>query len=85
MPILFWTIPTAQLDRRCAPAGIAMISALGSLGGAFSSAVMGMLTSRYVTPYVARTVMASLLLLEMLLLVRLVPARAVAVSASHAT
>ena len=85
VPILFWTIPTAQLDRRSAPAGIAMISALGSLGGAFGSALMGALTSRYGTPYVALTVVAGLLLLGMLLLIRLVPARTAAVSASHAT
>ncbi|MCO5413535.1 MFS transporter [Ralstonia mojiangensis] len=85
VPILFWTIPTAQLDRRSAPAGIAMISALGSLGGAFGSALMGTLTSRYGTPYVALTVVAGLLLLGMLLLIRLVPARTAAMSASHAT
>ncbi|VWD05107.1 major facilitator transporter [Burkholderia lata] len=84
VPILFWTIPTAQLDKRSAPAGIAMISALGSLGGAFGSGLMGMLTSRYGTPYVALTVVASLLLTGMLLLVRLVPARVARVSASHA-
>ncbi|ORT80345.1 hypothetical protein B7G54_34325 [Burkholderia puraquae] len=46
---------------------------------------MGMLASRDGTPYVALTVVASLLSAGMLLLVRLAPARVARVSASHAT
>jgi hypothetical protein len=41
---LFWTIPSAYLEGSAAAGGIALISAIGSLGGAVCPAFVGWLT-----------------------------------------
>ncbi|MBT2792089.1 MFS transporter [Paraburkholderia strydomiana] len=46
VPIVFWTIPARTFAGRKAAAGIALISALGSLGGAASSWMVGALSAR---------------------------------------
>lgn len=43
---LFWTIPSAYLDGSAAAGGIALISAIGSFGGAVCPAFVGWLTVR---------------------------------------
>jgi predicted MFS family arabinose efflux permease len=73
VPIVFWTIPAAQLTGRAAAAGIAAISMLGSLGGAFSSWLVGVLFTRTGAPYAGLAVVAMLLMLGALLVTNLVP------------
>lgn len=68
MPIVFWTIPTRLLSGRAAAAGIALISMSGSIGGAIGSWLIGSISARTGTPYVAMSAVAAILLLGMLLL-----------------
>ena len=68
MPIVFWTIPTRLLSGRAAAAGIALISMSGSIGGAIGSWLIGSVSARTGSPYVAMSVVAAILLLGMLLL-----------------
>jgi D-galactonate transporter len=42
---VFWAIPTSYLSRSNAPAGIALISSLGCLGGFLSTAIIGWVKS----------------------------------------
>ncbi|WP_054928659.1 MULTISPECIES: MFS transporter [unclassified Burkholderia] len=72
VPIVFWTIPAAQLTGRAA-AGIAVISMLGSLGGAFSSWLVGVLFARTGAPYAGFGVVAGLLVVGAVLVTSLVP------------
>ncbi|VVD64742.1 major facilitator transporter [Pandoraea horticolens] len=76
VPIVYWTIPAAQLFGRSAAAGIAIISSLGSIGGAFSSWLVGGMMARTGTPYAGLTLVAGLLLVGAVLLLRLVPRQA---------
>jgi len=76
VPIVYWTIPAAQLTGRAAAAGIAVISMLGSLGGAFSSWVVGMLFARTGTPYAGLALVAGLLVVGSVLVLSLVPRKA---------
>lgn len=78
LPIVFWTIPASQLTGRAAAAGIAVISMLGSLGGAFSSWVVGILFVRTGTPYAGLALVAALLLVGAVLLMSLIPRNVVA-------
>nr|WP_226292455.1 MFS transporter [Burkholderia contaminans] len=73
VPIVFWTIPAAQLTGRAAAAGIAVISMLGSLGGAFSSWLVGVLFARTGAPYAGFAVVAGLLVVGAVLVTSLVP------------
>nr|WP_277625850.1 MFS transporter [Burkholderia cenocepacia] len=73
VPIVFWTIPAAQLTGRAAAAGIAVISMLGSLGGAFSSWLVGVLFARTGAPYAGFGVVAGLLVVGAVLVTSLVP------------
>ncbi|MCA8107665.1 MFS transporter [Burkholderia sp. AU36459] len=73
VPIVFWTIPAAQLTGRAAAAGIAAISMLGSLGGAFSSWLVGALFVRTGAPYAGFGVVAGLLVVGSVLVTSLVP------------
>ncbi|RQT37347.1 MFS transporter [Burkholderia contaminans] len=73
VPIVFWTIPAAQLSGRAAAAGIAVISMLGSLGGAFSSWLVGVLFARTGAPYAGFAVVAGLLVVGAVLVTSLVP------------
>ncbi|AOL09135.1 MULTISPECIES: MFS transporter [Burkholderia] len=73
VPIVFWTIPAAQLTGRAAAAGIAVISMLGSLGGAFSSWLVGVLFARTGAPYAGFAVVAGLLVVGAVLMTSLVP------------
>ncbi|OED11648.1 MULTISPECIES: MFS transporter [unclassified Burkholderia] len=73
VPIVFWTIPAAQLTGRAAAAGIAVISMLGSLGGAFSSWLVGVLFARTGAPYAGFAVVAGLLVVGSVLVTSLVP------------
>jgi sugar phosphate permease len=68
MPIVFWTIPTRLLSGRAAAAGIAFISMSGSIGGAIGSWLIGSISARTGTPYIAMCAVAAILLLGMLLL-----------------
>jgi MFS family permease len=43
---LFWTVPPTYLDRDSAPAGIAMISSIGVIGGFISPALLGWIKTR---------------------------------------
>ncbi|PYE21483.1 sugar phosphate permease [Paraburkholderia silvatlantica] len=72
VPIIYWTIPAAQLTGRAAAAGIAIISTLGSIGGAFSSWAIGILTAHTGAPYAGLALVAGLLLFGSVLLLSLV-------------
>lgn len=76
VPIIYWTIPAAQLTGRAAAAGIAIISTLGSIGGAFSSWAVGILTAHTGAPYAGLALVAGLLLFGSVLLLSLVPGKA---------
>ena len=65
---LFWTVPSALLDKRGAAGGIALISALGSSGSAISPIFIGWVKDASGSLYVAISVLASLLILGMAVL-----------------
>ncbi|MFC6309878.1 MFS transporter [Paraburkholderia dipogonis] len=68
MPIIFWTIPVRLLSGRSAAVGIAFISMSGSIGGAVSSWLIGSISARTGSPYVAMSAVAAVLMLGMMLL-----------------
>lgn len=71
---VFWTIPTAFLDKNAAAAGIAAITAIGALGGAVSPSLVGMLKTYSGSIYSGFAVIALLLVIGMVVLLRAVPA-----------
>jgi D-galactonate transporter len=71
---LFWTIPTAYLDRNAAAGGIATITAIGALGGAVSPSLVGMLKASTGSLYTGLFVIALLLVAGMAVLLCTVPA-----------
>ncbi|AKJ70249.1 major facilitator transporter [Pandoraea thiooxydans] len=75
VPIIYWTIPAAQLVGRSAAAGIAIISALGSIGGAFSSWIVGGMMARTGSPYAGLAIVGGLLLFGAILLMWMVPGK----------
>jgi sugar phosphate permease len=68
MPIVFWTIPVRLLSGRSAAVGIAFISMTGSIGGALSSWLIGSISARTGSPYVAMSAVAAVLMFGMMLL-----------------
>ncbi|MDN7179239.1 MFS transporter [Caballeronia sp. SEWSISQ10-4 2] len=65
---LFWTIPSAYLSHSAAAGGIATISSLGGLGGAFSTMVIGAISVRFGNLYAGIDFMAALTSIGMLTL-----------------
>lgn len=68
VPIIFWTIPVRMFSGRTAAAGIAMISMCGSIGGAISSWLIGSISARTGSIYIAMSAVAAVLVVGMLLL-----------------
>ena len=65
---LFWTVPTALLDRKAAAGGIALVSSIGASGSAFSPAFIGWMKDLTGGFYGAIGALALLLLASMALL-----------------
>jgi sugar phosphate permease len=74
---LFWTIPASVLEGSAAAGGIALISSIGTSGGAFSPPFVGWLKERTGSLYVGLSAIAVLLAVGMVLLLVSVPARRV--------
>ena len=72
---LFWTIPASVLEGSAAAGGIALISSIGTSGGAFSPPFVGWLKVRTGSLYVGLSAIAVLLAVGMVLLLVSVPAR----------
>ncbi|WP_322056477.1 MFS transporter [Paraburkholderia sp. J63] len=71
---IFWTIPTAWLDGGAAAGGIAVITAIGALGGAVSPSLVGLLKAYTGNLYAGFAVIALLLAAGMVMLLCTVPA-----------
>jgi D-galactonate transporter len=71
---LFWTIPSAYLEGSAAAGGIALISSIGSFGGAVSPFFVGWIKVETGSMYVALSAIALLLAIGMILLLACVPA-----------
>jgi len=66
---LFWTIPSAYLEQGSAAAGgIALITSIGSLGGAVSPPLVGWIAVRTGSLYLGLSVIASFMIIGMVLL-----------------
>jgi D-galactonate transporter len=72
---IFWTIPTAWLDGGAAAGGIALITAIGALGGAASPTLVGMLKAYTGSLYTGLVLIGLLLAAGMVVLLWAVPAR----------
>ncbi|MCA6125084.1 MFS transporter [Bradyrhizobium sp. WSM 1704] len=70
---LFWTIPNATLDGSAAAGGIALISAIGSFGGAVCPALIGWMNVATGSIYRPLALVGALLALGMLTLILGVP------------
>lgn len=71
---LFWTIPSAYLTQSAAAGGIALISAIGSFGGAISPAMIGAIKVHTGSLYIGLDVIAGLLAVGMVTLLIAIPA-----------
>jgi MFS family permease len=72
---IFWTIPPMLLSGDAAAGGIALITGVGALGGAASPVLVGVLKEQSGSIYVGLAVVACLLLIGMITLLWLVPAK----------
>ncbi|HEX7921134.1 MAG TPA: MFS transporter [Bradyrhizobium sp.] len=70
---LFWTIPNAMLDGSAAAGGIALISAIGSFGGAVCPALIGWMNVATGSIYAPLALVGALLAIGMLTLIVCVP------------
>lgn len=70
---LFWTIPSAYLESSAAAGGIALISSIGSFGGAVSPFFVGWIKVETGSLYIALSCIALLLSAGMILLLICVP------------
>ena len=81
---LFWTIPSAYLEQgRAAAGGIALISAIGSFGGAVSPSLIGWIKVHTGSLYFGLSTIAALLIVGMGMLLLWVPA--IKTNSAHAT
>jgi MFS family permease len=71
---LFWTIPSAYLSQSAAAGGLALISSIGSFGGAVSPAMIGAVKVHTGSLYVGLDVIAVLLAIGMVTLLLCIPA-----------
>jgi D-galactonate transporter len=71
---LFWTIPSAYLNQSAAAGGLALISSIGSFGGAVSPAMIGAVKVHTGSLYVGLDVVAGLLAIGMLAVLVCIPA-----------
>ncbi|MGY3697051.1 sugar phosphate permease [Bradyrhizobium sp. USDA 3240] len=70
---LFWTIPNAMLEGSAAAGGIALISAIGSFGGAVCPALIGWMNVATGSIYAPLALVGALLAVGMLTLILCVP------------
>ncbi|WP_375779905.1 MFS transporter [Bradyrhizobium sp. ma5] len=70
---LFWTIPNAMLEGSAAAGGIALISAIGSFGGAMCPALIGWMNVATGSIYAPLALVGALLAVGMLTLILCVP------------
>lgn len=70
---LFWTIPNAMLEGSAAAGGIALISAIGSFGGAVCPALIGWMNVATGSIYAPLALVGALLAIGMLTLILCVP------------
>jgi D-galactonate transporter len=71
---LFWTIPSAYLSQSAAAGGLALISSIGSFGGAVSPTMIGAVKVHTGSLYVGLDVIAVLLAIGMVTLLVCIPA-----------
>ncbi len=70
---IFWTVPSAFLDKRAAAGGIALISSIGASGSAVSPIFIGWMRDEFGSVYIAISILAVALLLGMILLYFCIP------------
>lgn len=75
-----WTLPTAYLNGNTAPVGIALVSTLATTAGYFAPWIMGYMRAMFGTNQSALVSIACIMLLASLLMMCVVPAKAVYVS-----
>ena len=77
---LAWTLPTGYLDGKTAPVGIALVSTLATTAGYFAPWIMGVMREHFGTNQAALVSIAAVMLLASILMMFVVPAKAVYVS-----
>lgn len=77
---LAWTLPTGYLDGKTAPVGIALVSTLATTAGYFAPWIMGVMRESFGTNQAALVSIAIVMLIAALLMVWVVPDKAVHVS-----
>jgi len=77
---LAWTLPTGYLEGSTAPVGIAMVSTLATTAGYFAPWIMGVMRANFGTNQAALVSIAAVMLLASLLMMFVIPKKAVHVS-----
>lgn len=77
---LAWTLPAGYLQGKTAPVGIALVSTLATTAGYFSPWIMGVMRQAFGTNQAALMSIAGVMLLASILMMFVVPAKAVYVS-----
>lgn len=77
---LAWTLPTGYLDGKTAPVGIALVSTLATTAGYFAPWIMGVMRESFGTNQAALVSIAIVMIIAALLMVWVVPDKAVHVS-----
>lgn len=78
--VVAWSLPAAYLEGKTAPAGIAMVSTLATMSGLFAPWVIGYAREMTGTNEAALLVIAGVMVIAALIMVFLIPAKAVYVS-----
>lgn len=75
-----WTLPGTYLQGKTAPVGIALVSTLATTAGYFSPWIMGVMREAFGTNQAALVSIAAVMLLASILMMFVVPAKAIHVS-----
>lgn len=78
--VVAWSLPAAYLKDKTAPAGIAMVSTLATMSGLFAPWVIGQMREMTGTSSAALVTIAAVMVLASLIMIFLIPAKAVYVS-----
>lgn len=78
--VVAWSLPAAYLKDKTAPAGIAMVSTLATMSGLFAPWVIGQMREITGTNAAALVTIAAVMVLAALIMIFLIPAKAVYVS-----
>lgn len=78
--VVAWSLPAAYLEGKTAPAGIAMVSTLATMSGLFAPWIIGLMRENTGTNEAALLSIAAVMVVAALIMIFLIPAKAVYVS-----